>query len=205
MFIFSFRSYFVSIRQRTLTLAASRVKQASEAAQRYASALFTLAQEKGELGGVNKALEEFAAIANGSDDLSRVMNSPAVSRAEKGAALSEIAKKAGIHPLVQNFIGTMALNGRANDITGAQSAFDELFAKQRGVKRAVVRTASDMNDAERARIEKILAKAVGGEVELTSEVDPSLIGGIQLRIGSQLVDASIAAKLDRMNTAMKGA
>lgn len=181
------------------------MKQASEAARRYASALFTLAQEKGELAGVNDALATFAEMATGSDDLSRVMNSPAVSRAEKGAALLEIAKKAGIHPIVQKFIGTMALNGRAQDIVGAQVAFDELYAKERGVKRAIVRTASKMKDAERARIEKILAKAVGGEVELTSEVDPSLIGGIQLRIGSQLVDASLAAKLDRMNTAMKGA
>jgi F-type H+-transporting ATPase subunit delta len=62
-----------------------------------------------------------------------------------------------------------------------------------------------MTGAERARIESLLAKLVGGEVELSSEVEPSLIGGIQLRIGSKLVDASVAAKLNRMNTAMKGA
>ena len=101
--------------------------------------------------------------------------------------------------------GNSAQNGRARDIVDAQGAFDELYAKQRGVKRAVVRTAREMTGAERQRIEAILAKAVGGEVELTSEVDASLIGGIQLRIGSQLVDASLAAKLERMNTAMKGA
>jgi F-type H+-transporting ATPase subunit delta len=62
-----------------------------------------------------------------------------------------------------------------------------------------------MSGAERARIESLLARLVGGEVEFSSEVDPSLIGGIQLRIGSKLVDASVAAKLNRMNTAMKGA
>jgi F-type H+-transporting ATPase subunit delta len=114
-------------------------------------------------------------------------------------------KKAGVSGLLANFVGVMARNGRADDILGAQVAFDELYAKQRGVKRAVVRTAKEMSGAERQRIESILAKAVGGEVELSSEVDPSLIGGIQLRIGSKLVDASLAAKLDRMNTAMKGA
>ncbi|HRJ01025.1 MAG TPA: F0F1 ATP synthase subunit delta, partial [Hyphomonas sp.] len=81
----------------------------------------------------------------------------------------------------------------------------QLYAKQRGVKRAVVRTAKEMTGAEKGRIETLLAKLVGGEVELSSEVDPSLIGGIQLRIGSKLVDASVAAKLERMNTAMKGA
>ena len=73
------------------------------------------------------------------------------------------------------------------------------------MKGAVVRTARPMRDAERKRIEGMLAKIAGGEIELSSEVEPSLIGGIQLRIGSTLVDASVAAKLDKMNTAMKGA
>ena len=124
---------------------------------------------------------------------------------ERVYAASELAKKAGFGALFAKFLGTMAQNGRGRDVIGAQLAFDELYAKQRGVKRAVVRTARDMTGAERQRIESILAKAVGGEVELTSEVDPSLIGGVQLRIGSQLIDASLAAKLERMNTAMKGA
>lgn len=186
-------------------MAASRVKQASEAARRYARALFELAQDKGALADVFKDLKAFAALAGESEDLSRLLSSPAFSRDEKVAALGEIAKKAGLNTLVANFIGAMAANGRAHDIVGAERAFDELYAKQRGVKRAVVRTAKEMNAAEQKRIESILAKAVGGDVELTSEVDPSLVGGIQLLIGSQLVDASIAAKLDRMNTAMKGA
>jgi F-type H+-transporting ATPase subunit delta len=99
----------------------------------------------------------------------------------------------------------MATNGRSKDILGAEAAFDQLYARQRGVKRAVVRTAQPMSDAERKRVEAMLAKIAGGEIELSSEVDPSLIGGIQLRIGSTLVDASVAAKLDKMNTAMKGA
>ena len=102
-------------------------------------------------------------------------------------------------------LGTMATNGRARDILGAEFAFDQFYAKQRGVQRAMVRTAKEMTGAEKSRIESLLARVVGGEVELTSEVDPSLIGGIQLRIGSKLVDASVAAKLNRMNTAMKGA
>ena len=138
-----------------------------------------------------------------SEGLKKIRQS--VSADEKVSGLSAIMKKAGFSGLLVNFVGVMARNGRSQDILGAQIAFDELYAKQRGVKRAVVRTAKEMSGAERQRIESILAKAVGGEVELSSEVDPSLIGGIQLRIGSQLVDASLAAKLDRMNTAMKGA
>ncbi|MEZ5945813.1 MAG: ATP synthase F1 subunit delta [Hyphomonas sp.] len=178
---------------------------ANEAARRYATALFELAQDKGDLANVHKDFKAFVALAAGSEDLTRLLNSPAFARDDKVRALTAVAKKAGLGDLMTKFLGTMAGNGRAGDVTGAQIAFDELYAKQRGVKRAVVRTAKEMTGAERQRIESILAKAVGGEVELTSEVDSSLIGGIQLRIGSQLIDASLAAKLERMNTAMKGA
>lgn len=186
-------------------MAASTVTQASEAAQRYASALFDLAQEGGALADIHRDFAALVALARDSDDMMHMMASPVFSREEKTGALTEIARKAGMHDLLVKFAGTMASNGRAHDLIGAQKAFDALYAKQRGVQRAVVRTAKDMDEGQRARIEGILAKAVGGDVELTSEVDPSLIGGIQLRIGSKLVDASLAAKLDRMNTAMKGA
>ncbi len=186
-------------------MAASTTTHASEAARRYASALFELAQEQGALATVHKDFKAFAEMIKSSSDLALLLDSPAFSREDKVRALTELAGKSGLGGLFTKFLGVLAQNGRARDVLGAHTAFEALYAKQRGVKRAVVRTAKDMSGAERQRIESILAKAVGGEVELTSEVDPSLIGGIQLRIGSQLVDASIAAKLDRMNTAMKGA
>ncbi len=184
---------------------ASSVTQTSEAAQRYANALFELAQDNGALAAVYKDFQAFAASVQGSKDLRSLVDSPAFSRAEKVKALSAIAAKAGYSPIFTKFLGVIATNGRAQDILGAEVAFDRLYAKQRGVKRALVRTAKEMTGVERARIESLLAKLVGGEVELSSEVDPSLIGGIQLRLGSKLVDASVAAKLNRMNTAMKGA
>lgn len=186
-------------------MAASTLTHATEAARRYALALFELAQDKGQLAEVHKDYKAFVEMATESKDLTILLDSPAFSRDEKVRSLADVMKKSGLGTTLANFVGVMATNGRSNEIVSAQSAFDELYAKQRGVQRAVVRTAKDMSGAERARIESILAKAVGGEVELTSEVDASLIGGIQLRIGSKLVDASIAAKLDRMNTAMKGA
>lgn len=184
---------------------ASSVTQTSEAAQRYASALFELAQDKGALVAVYKDFRAFAESVRTSKDLTTLLNSPAFGRDVKVKALGEVAKKAGYSPIFGKFLGVMATNGRAKDILGAEVAFDQMYANQRGIKRAVVRTAKEMGGAERARIESLLAKLVGGEVELSSEVDPSLIGGIQLRIGSKLVDASVAAKLNRMNTAMKGA
>jgi F-type H+-transporting ATPase subunit delta len=186
-------------------LPASSVTQTSEAAQRYATALFELAQEKGALAAVYADFRAFAESVRTSKDLTTLLDSPAFSREEKVGALGAVANKAGYSPIFSKFLGVMATNGRAKDILGAEAAFDQLYLKQRGVQRAVVRTAKEMSGAERSRIESLLAKMVGGEVELSSEVDASLIGGIQLRIGSKLVDASVAAKLNRMNTAMKGA
>ncbi len=157
------------------------------------------------LSDVHNDLGDFAQMARGDDDLAGLLQSPTWPRAQKAQAITELARKSGAHSLVEKFVGTMALNGRASEIGAAAKAFDDLFAAQRGVKRVTVRTARPMSDEQHARIENILAKSVGGDVELTTEIDPALIGGIQLRIGSRLVDASIAARLNRMNTAMKGA
>lgn len=186
-------------------MAGSSASFASAAAKRYASALFDLAQNSGALADIHK---EFAAFSEGvreNTDLSRMLSSPLIARSDKVGALTAIAEKAGFSQLFTKFLGTMASNGRAGDLLSAQSAFDELFANQRGVKRAVVRTAKAISETELSRLEDIIGKAVGGDVELTTEVDEALIGGIQLQLGSKLVDASLKTKLDRMNSAMKGA
>lgn len=178
---------------------------ASQAAQRYARALFELAQDNGKLADVNRDFAAFSEMVRENGDLASMIASPAFGRESKRDALVAIADAAGFTPIMKNFLGVMAENGRARELPSAQRAFDLLYASQRGIKRAVARTAKPMSASQRERLEGILAKAVGGDVELTEEVDESLIGGIQLRVGSTLVDASIAAKLDRMNSAMKGA
>lgn len=186
-------------------MAASSVIQTSETAQRYARALFELAQDQGVLADVHRDFSAFSALMRESADLRRLLDSPAWSRADKVAGLQAVAARAGFGPLFGKFLATMAANGRSRDLLGAEQAFDRLYANQRGIQRAVVRTAHEMSKAEADRIEALIARLVGGEVELSCEVDPALIGGIQLRIGSKLVDASLAKKLERMNTAMKGA
>ena len=186
-------------------MAASSASHANETARRYASALFDLAKDKGELATVDKDLKSVTSMAAASEDLTRLMESPAFSREDKSRALRAVADKAGLSKLVSNFLATMAMNGRSPEITGAASYFDELYAKHRGVKRAIARTAEEMSPEQRQKLEAVLAKAVGSDVELETEVEPGLIGGIQLRVGSTLIDASVASKLERMNTAMKGA
>ncbi len=196
---------FPALQLTDVELAASSANTASEAARRYAGALFDLAKDKGELPKIAADLKTIEALAGDSKDLHLLLVSPAFSRESKVKALVAVADKAGLSKTATGFIGTMAQNGRSSDLIGAARHFDTLYAKERGVKRAVARTAKDMTADQRKRLEQVLAKAVGSDVELETEVDPALVGGIQLRIGSTLIDASIAAKLDRMNTAMKGA
>ena len=183
----------------------ANTSQSSETARRYASALFDLAQDTGVLANVHNALTRFGQTITGSKDLSRLIASPLYSRADKAATLTEVARRADMPDLVARFLGTVAANGRAAILPGVTAAFDALYARQRGVQRAVARTAAELTENQRARIEAILARSHGGDVELATEVDPGLVGGIQLRIGSTLIDASLRAKLDRLNTAMKGA
>ena len=192
--------------QKRRVIALAQIKSTtSESARRYAKALFDLAQEKGVLADIHREFAAFAKTVSGNKDLTRLISSPTFSRADKAEALGKLAESGSLPALLKNFLGVMASNGRAIDIPSTQTAFDTLYAKQRGVQRAIARTAKQMDETQKTRIQNILAKAVGGEVELTTEVDPDLIGGIQLRIGSKLIDASLKAKLDRMNTAMKGA
>ncbi len=186
-------------------MAQATITKANEAARRYAGALFELAQDSGKLADINREFADFAGLARENADLHRLLKTPAVRREDKVAALAAIGDAAGLSPLMVRFLGTMAGNGRAHDIIGAQIAFDEIYARQRGVQRAVVTTAKPMTSAQRERLQVVLAAAVGGELELSETVNQHIVGGIQLRIGSRLIDASLASKLDRMNTAMKGA
>lgn len=178
---------------------------ASETARRYAGALFDLAKEKGALSAVSDDLKSLSSLAAQSADLSRLLESPAYSIEDKTKALVAVAEKAGLSKITVGFAGTMAENGRANELLSAARHFDTLYADERGVKRAVATTAKEMTAAQRQKLEAIITKAIGSDVELETGVNPDLVGGIQLRIGSTLIDASIAAKLERMNTAMKGA
>ncbi len=186
-------------------MTANSVPRPSEAAQRYANALFGLAQDKGALASVREEFKAFVSLVNASEDLRRLLASPGFSRDAKVSALGAIATQAGYSALFGKFLGAMASNGRASDIRGAEVAFDQLYAKQRGVKRVRIRTARELDSAQRESVTKLISKIGGGETELTEEIDPALIGGLQLQIGSRLIDASLATKLNRLNAAMKGA
>ena len=177
----------------------------NEVARRYAQALFGLAQDAGAVAPVQEGMQALGRAIEESADLRRLLGSPLFKPEDKSSALTALAQRMGLDPLVTKFIGTLAANGRADNLGQTVEAFDALYVEANGLKRAIVRTAKAMTPAQRERLQGLLARVVGGEVQLNEEVDEGLIGGIQLRIGSQLVDSSLRAKLERLNTAMQGA
>jgi F-type H+-transporting ATPase subunit delta len=179
--------------------------KASDAGQRYAKALFDLANETGALRAVEADLKSLAVALNDSADLRRLLASPVFGAADKAKGLAAIAAKAKFNPTTGKFLGLLAANGRAGDLSAAISAFRVLAAKARGAVSAEVTSAAPLTAAQATGIAAGLRTALGKDPEITTRVDPSLLGGIKVRVGSRLFDASLKNKLDSLKFALKRA
>ncbi|MEM6626500.1 MAG: ATP synthase F1 subunit delta [Pseudomonadota bacterium] len=188
-----------------MDLSASSTSSPGEAAHRYAAALFDMALDTGDVDGVEAGLSALAKTVAENDDLHEALRSPLYKSEDKQAVLAELTSKIALPDLAQRFIGVVAMNGRAGDIAGMAAAFAERAARHRGATRVAARTAKDLTAAQAETLTSIVSKALGRDVDVEFEVDPALIGGLQLRVGSRLVDASLRAKLDGLTNAMKGA
>ena len=186
-------------------MAGSPTGSISEAAQRYAAAVFDLALTAGEVDAVDAGLTQLAKTINGDAALSRALKSPLYKSEEKAAVLAQIGDKIGLPDLAKRFVGVAALNRRAGDITGMARAFAEKAAKHRGTSRVLARVAKPITKDQTLDLESAVSKSLGRTVTVEVEVDPALIGGLQLKIGSKLVDASIRTKLNNLTNIMKGA
>ncbi len=186
-------------------LAGSRITAVSEAAQRYAAAVFDLAVTSGDVDAVDNGLTALAKTIEGDKTLSGVLRSPLHKSEEKAAVLAILGDRLGLPDLAKRFVGVAALNRRAGDIPGMAAAFAEKAAKHRGSSRVVARVARPITKGQTLDIESAISKSLGRTVSVDVEVDPALIGGLQLKIGSKLVDSSIRTKLNSLTNLMKGA
>jgi F-type H+-transporting ATPase subunit delta len=177
----------------------------SDAAQRYAKALFELASETRALGAVESDLKSLSAALADSADLRRLLASPAFSAADKAKGLAGIAAKAKYNATTVKFLGLLAANGRASDLKGAIAAFQALAAKARGAVFAEVTSAAALSPAQAKGVAAALRTALGKDPEITTRVDPALLGGLKVRVGSRLFDASLKSKLDSLKFALKRA
>jgi F-type H+-transporting ATPase subunit delta len=173
-------------------------------AGRYASALFDLAREKKQIDAVGHSLDALAQALLDSKEFAELIASPLVSRDEAGKALAALAPQLGLDPISTNFLGVLARNGRKSALGAIVRAFRRLTAEHRGEVIAEVVTARPLNDDQIAALRQQLRARAGRDVKLEAVVDPDVLGGIVVKLGSQQIDASIRTKLNRLALAMKG-
>jgi F-type H+-transporting ATPase subunit delta len=175
----------------------------SAVAERYAGSLYELAAQANAVAKVEKDLGRFEALLEGSPELSRMIKSPVFSSDEQFRAIEKIADKAGITGLVGNFLRVVARNRRLFAIPGMIKAFREVAAEQRGEVAAEVTSAHALTAAQQNELKAALKSVAGKDVSITASVDPSLLGGLVVRIGSRQIDTSLKTKLNSLKLALK--
>lgn len=177
---------------------------ASGLAGRYASALFDLAEEQSALDAVAEDLRNFRSLLDESEELRRLIRSPVLSREEQGRALAAVVERAGFNPLTGRFLGLLAHKRRLFALPDMIKAYEALLAAHRGEVSGQLVSAVPLSEEQVDTVREQLKKAVGQEVTLATSVDPTLLGGIVVRVGSRMIDASLRTKLHQLELAMKG-
>lgn len=173
-------------------------------AGRYASALFELASEQNKVAAVDADLMKFQGLYDESADLARMVRSPVISADDQGKAVATILSKVGASDLTINFFKLLAKNRRLFAAPDMIRAFRALAAKARGEVTADVSSAVALNDAQITELKQVLKASVGKDVTLSTRVDPSLLGGLVVKLGSRMIDSSLRTKLSGLKVAMKG-
>jgi F-type H+-transporting ATPase subunit delta len=190
--------------QRALIVAAEQPILAGVAG-RYATALFDLARETNTIDAVKADLDRFDALIATSADLTRLVRSPVFSAAEQLQALSMVLERAGIGGLAANFLKLVVTNRRLFAVRDMIKAFRELVAKHKGEATAAVTVAEELKAQHVEALRAALKSVTGKDVDLDVTVDPAIIGGLVVKLGSRMVDSSLRTKLNAMKHAMKEA
>ena len=171
---------------------------------RYATALFGLARDEGKLDEVGRSLATVRQALAGSDDLKRLIASPLVGRSDAEKAIAATAGQLGLDPTTTGFLGVLARNRRLGALNVIIRDFTMLAARHRGETSAEVVSAHPLDDGQMASLKARLKSMTGSEVAVDAHVDPAILGGLVVRLGSRQIDGSIRTKLNTLATAMKG-
>ena len=174
-------------------------------AERYASALYDLAEERRLLDEVAADLVGFKDILAESEDLRRMVRSPVIGRDEQSKAIMAILERAGAVEIVRRFIGVVAGNGRLFALHAMADAYLKLLAARRGQVGVEVTSAKELSEDQLSALGAALRASVGEKITIDRKVDPELIGGLIVKVGSRLIDFSLQTKLRRLQLAMRGA
>lgn len=184
---------------------AAEVTGVAGLAQRYATALFELARDSGTLDRVADDLARLHGMIAESADLRRMIRSPVLSRAAQTRAIEAILERAEVDPLVRRFVGVVTANRRLFVLEAIIAAFRDALARHRGEITAVVSSAQPLSDAQKSALDSALRRAVGSKVSIETRLEPELLGGLVVKVGSRMFDSSLRSKLQRLQLAMKGA
>jgi len=183
---------------------ADESEHVSGVAGRYASALYALASEQRQTAEVAAALGSLQRMITESADLQRLVRSPVFSAAEQAKALVALMAQAEIGGITANFVRLVASKRRLFALQDMIRDYNKLYDSARGLTRAEVTSAAPLSDAQIAELkEQLRGKAAGQDVELAVKVDPAIIGGLIVKLGSRMVDGSLRTKLNAIRTAMK--
>jgi F-type H+-transporting ATPase subunit delta len=173
-------------------------------AERYASALFGLAKDQGQHAQVEQDLVKFQGLLDSSEDLRHLVTSPLFTADAQGKAVAAVAAKAGIGGLAVNFLKVLASNRRLFAVSDMVKSYRAIAAKDRGEISAEVASALPLSDAQMQALKDQLKAGVGKDVSISAKVDPSLLGGLVVKVGSKMIDSSLKTKLEQLKIAMKG-
>ena len=170
---------------------------------RYATALFELASEAGSVDQTGTDLTSIGQMLDTSPDLTRLVRSPVFSSDEQWQALSAVLDKAGISGLVVNFVGLVSKNRRLFALRDMITAYAKLVAHAKGEVAAEVTSAEKLSAAQVKKLKAALKEQVGRDVQMEEKVDPDILGGLIVKVGSRMVDSSLRTKLNSLKTRMK--
>ncbi len=183
---------------------ATEKAQETGLASRYATALFELAGESKAMDAVSGDLSAFRRAMGAVPELARLVKSPVFSREDQAKALKPVLEKMGANALTTQFLLLLTAKRRLFALEGIISGYERLLARSRGETEAEVTSARALNDGELAELKTTLKAKLGREPRLHTKVDPSLLGGLVVKVGSRMIDTSLRTKLSGVRAAMKG-
>jgi len=173
-------------------------------AGRYATALFELAQDQKQIDAVSADLGSLRRALDSSPELARLVRSPVFTAEDQARALKAILEKMGAGALTTKLVLLLARKGRLSALSGVIRAYESQVATSRGETEAEVASARALSDKEIAELKAALKSRLGKEPRLHTKVDPTLLGGLVVKVGSRMIDSSLRTKLDGLRSAMKG-
>jgi len=172
-------------------------------AGRYATALFELAREKNQLDQVDANLNNFQTMLETSNDLKQLVQSPVFSAEEQSKAISAIIEKAEFNDITKNLFHVVARNRRLSSMSNIIKDYKALLADHRGEVTAQATSAAPLTDEQQKSLQATLKQIAGQDIELITKVDPSILGGLIVQVGSRQIDDSLRTKLNNIKTRMK--